>query len=68
MGPIKFLHNSKFDFTASTLVTNTVVITRVLCIVSGTLKQQLTTITTINTLTNTESAVRTILSDLLKHV
>ena len=29
---IKFLYNSKFDFTAKSLVTNTVVITRVLCI------------------------------------
>ena len=32
MGPIKFLYNSKFDLTAKSLVTNTVVITRVLCI------------------------------------
>ena len=31
MGPIKFLYNSKFDFTAKSLVTNTVVKTRVLC-------------------------------------
>ena len=31
MGPVKFLYNSKFDFTAKSLVTNTVVITRVLC-------------------------------------
>ena len=30
-GPIKFLYNSKFDFTAKSLVTNTVVITRVFC-------------------------------------
>ena len=30
--PIKFLYNSKFDFTANSLVTNTVVIVRVLCI------------------------------------
>ena len=29
---IKFLYNSKFDFTAKSLVTNTVVIRRVLCI------------------------------------
>ena len=29
--PIKFLYNSKFDFTAKPLVTNTVFITRVLC-------------------------------------
>ena len=29
---IKFLYNSKFDFTAKSLVTNTVVIARVLCI------------------------------------
>ena len=29
---IKFLYNSKFDLTAKSLVTNTVVITRVLCI------------------------------------
>ena len=28
---IKFLHNSKFDLTAKSLVTNSVVITRVLC-------------------------------------
>ena len=32
-GPIKFLYNSKFDFTAKSLVTNTVVIARVLCII-----------------------------------
>ena len=32
MGPRKFLYNSTFDFTAKSLVTNTVVITRVLCI------------------------------------
>ena len=32
MGPIKFLYNSKFDFPAKSLVTNTVVIARVLCI------------------------------------
>ena len=32
MGPIKFLYNSKFDFTAKSLVTNTVIITRVLFI------------------------------------
>ena len=31
MGPIKFLYNSKFDLTAKLLVTNTVVITRILC-------------------------------------
>ena len=31
-GPIKFLYNCKFDFTAKSLVTNTVVIARVLCI------------------------------------
>ena len=31
MGPIKFLYNSKFDTTAKSLVTNSVVITRVLC-------------------------------------
>ena len=30
-GPLKFLYNSKFDFTAKSLVTNTVVIARVLC-------------------------------------
>ena len=30
---IKFFYNSKFDFTANSLITNTVVITRVLCIV-----------------------------------
>ena len=30
MGPINFLYNSKFDFTAKSLVTNTVVIARVL--------------------------------------
>ena len=30
-GHIKFLYNSKFDFTAKSLVTNTVVIMRVLC-------------------------------------
>ena len=29
---IKFLCNSKFDFTANSLVTNTVVIVKVLCI------------------------------------
>ena len=32
MGPIKFFYNSKFDFTAKSLVTNTAVITRALCI------------------------------------
>ena len=32
---IKFLYNSKFDLTAKSLVTNTVVITRVLCILTG---------------------------------
>ena len=32
IGPIKFLYNSKFDFTANSLVTSIVVITRVLCI------------------------------------
>ena len=32
MGLIKFLYNSKLDFTAKSLVTNTVIITRVLCI------------------------------------
>ena len=32
MGPIKFLYNSKFDFTAKSLVTDIVVITRALCI------------------------------------
>ena len=31
MGPIKFVYNSKFEFTAKSLVTNTVVIARVLC-------------------------------------
>ena len=31
MGPIKFLYNSKFDFTAKFLVTNTVIIIGVLC-------------------------------------
>ena len=31
MGPIKLLYNSKFDFTAKSLVTNIVVITRVIC-------------------------------------
>ena len=28
---LKFLYNSKFDFTAKSLVTNTVIVTRVLC-------------------------------------
>ena len=32
MGPIQFLYNSKFDFTAKSLVTDIVVITRALCI------------------------------------
>ena len=32
--PIKFLYNSEFDFTAKPLVTNIVVITRVLCILA----------------------------------
>ena len=32
MGPVKFLYNSKFDFTAKSLVTNSVIIRRVLCI------------------------------------
>ena len=31
MGPFKFLYNSKYDFTAKSLVTNSVVIKRVLC-------------------------------------
>ena len=31
MGPIKVLYNCKFDFTAKYLVTNTVVIMRILC-------------------------------------
>ena len=31
MGPIKFLYNSKINFTAKSLITNTVIITRVLC-------------------------------------
>ena len=31
MGPIKFLYTSKFDFTAKSIVTNTVVRARVLC-------------------------------------
>ena len=31
MGSVKFLYNSKFDFTVKSLITNTVVITRVLC-------------------------------------
>ena len=31
MGPIKFLYNSKFNFTATFLVTNTVDMTSVLC-------------------------------------
>ena len=30
MGPVKFLYNSRFDFTENSLVTNTVFITRVL--------------------------------------
>ena len=32
MGPIKLLYNSKFDFTAKSLVTKSFIITRVLCI------------------------------------
>ena len=35
MGPIKFLFGSKFDFTAKSLVTNTVVIARVHCLAMG---------------------------------
>ena len=31
ISPIKFFYNSKFDFTTKSLVTNTVVITKVFC-------------------------------------
>ena len=35
---IKFLYNSKFDFTAKSLVTNAVVIKRVLCTINAILE------------------------------